>query len=109
MVSELELPEVDRVVGTGTPNEYIESPMSDGTIEEDFEKALAREVADRRLSGDTLGGNLTLEGTSINDEDFSDIARHGILEVVGDDVAGRKIIVISACRLPSNKNFDYAR
>ena len=56
-----------------------------------------------------LGGNLTLEGTSINDEDFSDIARHGIVEVVGDDVAGRKIIVISACRLPSNKNFDYAR
>ena len=109
-VSELELPEVDRTVGAGSPNEYIESPMSDGTIEEDFEKALAREVADRRLSGDTgLGGNLTLEGTSINDEDFSDIERHGIVQIVGDDVAGRKIIVISACRIPSNKNFDYAR
>jgi len=107
---ELELPEVDRTVGAGSPNEYIESPMSDGTIEEDFEKALAREVADRRLSGDTgLGGNLTLEGTSINDEDFSDIERHGIVQIVGDDVAGRKIIVISACRIPSNKNFDYAR
>ena len=36
------MPEVDRAVA-GTPNEYIESPMSDGTIEEDFEKALARE------------------------------------------------------------------
>ena len=107
--TDYDLPEVDRRIA-GTPNEFIESPMSDGTIEEDFEKALAREVAaDRRLSGDNLGGNLTLEGTSINDEDFSDIARHGILEVVGDDVAGRKIIVISACRLPSNKNFDYAR
>ena len=46
---------------------------------------------------------------SIEDDDYSDIARHGIVEVVGDDVAGRKIIVISACRLPSNKNFDYAR
>ena len=54
--SELELPEVDRTIGTGSPNEYIESPMSDGTIEEDFEKALAREVADRRLSGDTGEG-----------------------------------------------------
>ena len=31
------------------------------------------------------------------------------MEVVGDDAAGRKIIVISACRLPSNKNFDYTR
>jgi len=107
---ELELPEDDRAVGAGTPCEYIESPMSDGTIEEDFEKALAREVADRRLSEDNMNvGNLTLEGTSISDEDFSDIARHGIIDVVGDDVAGRKIIVISACRLPSNKNFDYAR
>ena len=75
--SELELPEDDQAVGAGTPCEYIESPMSDGTIEEDFEKALAREVADRRLSEDNMNvGNLTLEGTSINDEDFSDIARH---------------------------------
>ena len=53
--------------------------MSDGTIEEDFEKALAREVADRRLSEDNMNvGNLTLEGTSISDEDFSDIARHDL-------------------------------
>lgn len=80
--------------------------MSDGTIEEDFEQALAKEMADRRLSEDR---NLTLKGTSIEDEDFLDIARHGIVEVVGDDVAGRKIIVISACRLPSNKTFDYPR
>ena len=34
---------------------------------------------------------------------FSDIASRGIVEVVGDDVGGRKIIVISACRLPCNK------
>lgn len=89
-------------------SEYIQSPMSDGTIEEDFEQALAREVADhaRRSSEDHYK---TIQGTSIEDIDFSDIARHGILEVVGDDVAGRKIIVISACRLPSNKSFDYAR
>ena len=33
----------------------------------------------------------------------SDIASRGIVEVVGDDAAGRKIIVISACRLPCNK------
>jgi hypothetical protein len=108
---DFDLPEVDRH-GSGTPNDYIESPMSDGTIEEDFEKALAREIAaDRRLSNDHCSGagNLTLEGTSIEDDDYSDIARHGIVEVVGDDVAGRKIIVIAACRLPSNKTFDYNR
>ena len=102
-----DLPEVDRRVA-GTPNEFIESPMSDGTIEEDFEKALAKEVgtADRRPS--ETSGNLTLEG-NLEDEDFSDIARYGFVEVVGDDVKGCKIIVFSACRLPPNKNFDYAR
>ena len=110
-VQQFAMPEVDR---QNTPNTFIESPMSDGTIEEDFEQALAREIADRRGSGDNVArgcvnsGNLTFEG-SIEDDDFSDIARHGILEVVGDDAAGRKIIVISACRLPSNKNFDYTR
>jgi hypothetical protein len=45
---------------------------------------------------------MTLEGTSFEDEDFTDIARHGIVEVVGDDAAGRKIIVISACKYASN-------
>ena len=106
--SDYDLPEVDRRIA-GTPNEFIESPMSDGTIEEDFEKALAKEVqgSDRRPS--EASGNLTLEGTSMSDEDFSDIARYGFVEVVGDDVKGCKIIVFSACRLPPNKNFDYAR
>ena len=93
----------------GTPNEFIESPMSDGTIEEDFEKAFAKEIADRRPSGGQIGNMTHLEGTSMSDEDFSDIARYGFVEVVGDDVKGCKIIVFSACRLPPNKNFDYAR
>ena len=59
---ELELPEVDR---QHTPNTYIESPMSDGTIEEDFEQALAREMVSdhRRGSGDHVNaGNVTIEG-----------------------------------------------
>ena len=34
---------------------------------------------------------------------FSDIASRGILDVVGDDVGGRKIILISACRFPSDR------
>ena len=32
-----------------------------------------------------------------------DIASRGILDVVGDDVGGRKIILISACRFPSDR------
>lgn len=89
-------------------SDYLQSPMSDGTIEEDFEEALAREI-EASSGGLSSPGHVTLEGTSFEDEDFSDIARHGIVEVVGDDAAGRKIIVISACKLPSNKGFDHQR
>ena len=32
-----------------------------------------------------------------------DIASRGILDVVGDDVGGRKIILISACRFPTDR------
>lgn len=34
------------------------------------------------------------------DDPYYDIARHQILEVVGDDKYGWKIIVFSACRMP---------
>ena len=42
-------------------------------------------------------------------EDFADLAKHGIVDVVGDDKGGRKIVVISACRFPSNKIFNNQR
>lgn len=42
-------------------------------------------------------------------DDYRDIAEHSIVEVVGDDKSGRKIIVVSACKLPPNKNFDNQR
>lgn len=44
-----------------------------------------------------------------DEEDFSDIAKYGIVEVMGDDVAGRRVIVVSACKLPSNKEIDHAK
>ena len=42
-------------------------------------------------------------------EDFTDLAECGIVDVVGDDKGGRKIIVVSACKLPANKDFDNQR
>jgi Rho GTPase-activating protein 1 len=83
----------------------LQSPMSDGTIEEDFEAALARESAGTR-SGPASPAKTK---AAVSVEDFSDIASYGIVEVVGDDVAGRKIIVVSACKLPASRNFDHQR
>ncbi|XP_023314743.1 rho GTPase-activating protein 1 [Trichogramma pretiosum] len=75
--------------------DYLESPVSDGTIEENFEEALVDapvvEAADYLEALDT---------ELADEEDYSDIAALGIVEVVGDDSAGRKVIVVSACKLP---------
>jgi len=40
---------------------------------------------------------------------FADIARHGVVEVVGDDPYGRKVVVVAACKLPDNRGFDHAK
>ena len=42
-------------------------------------------------------------------KEFTDQAEHGIVDVVGDDKAGRKIIVVSACKFPANRDFDNQR
>lgn len=39
----------------------------------------------------------------------SSIAKHNIVDVVGDDRAGRPMVVVYACRLPSNKTFDHQK
>lgn len=48
-----------------------------------------------------------------DEEDYTDIARLGIVEVVGDDSAGRKVIVVSACKLPpigkDSRDFSHAK
>ncbi|KAA0190668.1 hypothetical protein HAZT_HAZT001831 [Hyalella azteca] len=85
--------------------DYQESPVSDGTIEENFEMELGEEAEDE------LGKkpDKTLQHSPPVPQDFSDIAKHGIVDIVGDDPYGRKVVVVSACKLPSNKTFDHAK
>ncbi|CAG0881552.1 unnamed protein product [Darwinula stevensoni] len=100
--------------------DYAETPVSDGTIEENFEKELGafQSLALEGVGGlpkDTNGLNGAVgQGAakrkgSQESEDFGDIAKYGIVEVVGDDTYGRKVIVVSACKLPSNKVLDHER
>ncbi|XP_046545805.1 uncharacterized protein LOC124255898 [Haliotis rubra] len=63
----------------------------DGIIEEDFEKVLGTPQEEEAQS------------------EFSDVEKYGIIEVAGDDLWGRKVIVFSSCKLPSNKTFDHQR
>ena len=111
-----DLPEDDLTASVASVGELcIQSPMSDGTIEEDFEAALAKEASASSSAGARAkAAPVVMTTQARNDspevvEDFGEIARHGIVEVVGDDDAGRKVIVVSACRLPSNKGFDHQR
>ncbi|XP_023938660.1 rho GTPase-activating protein 8 [Bicyclus anynana] len=74
--------------------EAFKRSVSDGTIEENFEDALAgapevyAEIADSSLDYDC----------------FAELAETGFVEVVGDDQVGRRIIIISACHMPSSKD-----
>jgi hypothetical protein len=85
--------------------DYLESPVSDGTIEENFEEELVN--APVIATGvDSLSYQIVDDE---NEEDFSEGAKYGIVEVAGDDTYGRKVIVVSACKLPGNKELDHAQ
>lgn len=83
-------------LGGGT-FDYLESPVSDGTIEENFEEEL--------VNAPTGYDSLTYQFG--DDDDYSDVSKFGIVEVFGEDTAGRRIIVVSACKLPPNKQLDH--
>ncbi|XP_067012514.1 rho GTPase-activating protein 1 isoform X2 [Anabrus simplex] len=87
--------------------DYLESPVSDGTIEENFEEELVN--APVIAAGvDSLSYHF-VDDNEEDEEDFQDVAKYGIVDVVGDDTYGRKVIVVSACKLPSNRELDHAR
>ncbi|XP_012279356.1 rho GTPase-activating protein 1 [Orussus abietinus] len=91
---------------SGVVVDYLESPVSDGTIEENFEEALVD--APVIITEEDLAA---LDTELADEEDYQDIAKLGIVEVVGDDSAGRKIIVVSACKLPpvGKEVFNHAK
>src|SRR5699024_10132596 len=86
---------------------YLHSP--DELLEENFEEALREQYSSLPPLDPAL--DLTLSGGPLDPEkeNFDDIAEHGIVGVAGDDMFARQVITIYACRLPSNKTFDYAK
>ncbi|XP_045509985.1 rho GTPase-activating protein 68F isoform X2 [Colias croceus] len=77
--------------------ELITRSSSDGTIEENFEKELGPQTYSEIIS------------CSLDYDLFSELNQSRLVEVVGDDDIGRRIIVVSACRLPPAKDIhpDY--
>lgn len=88
---------------------YLPSP--DELLDENFEEALKEQYCSLGPASlePVLEATPACSDVSNEDESFEDIACHGIVGVAGDDRLARKIITIYACRLPSNKTFDYAK
>ncbi|XP_041987241.1 rho GTPase-activating protein 1-like [Aricia agestis] len=82
------------------PPELIDLPdviskrsASDGTIEENFEEELAPPEVYAEIAV-----------KSLDYDHFAELNGTGLIEVVGDDEIGRRIIIVSACRLPPSKD-----
>lgn len=89
---EAELEELTRE-GSDGPAPFRSGAITpDGFIEEDFEAEIGTPSDDEET-----------------DEEFQDIAEHKILEVAGDDLYGRKVIVFAACKLPPSAQIDHQR
>lgn len=84
--------------------DYLESPVSDGTIEENFEEELVNAPIS---SYNSIHSPDNYDDDE--DEDFSDVSQYGIVEVVGDDTFGRKIITVTASKLPNSNQVDHQR
>ncbi|KAJ6220837.1 hypothetical protein RDWZM_006649 [Blomia tropicalis] len=86
---------------------YLHSPEE--LLEENFEEELREQYSSLPPLDPAL--DLTLSNGPLDSEleNFDDIAEHGIVGVAGDDMFARKVVTIYACRLPSNKTFNYAK
>ncbi|KAJ8962980.1 hypothetical protein NQ317_009027 [Molorchus minor] len=80
------------------------SPISDFT-EDNFEEELA-EACEENFDSLFCSTSYPEVGDT-PPEKFVEIARHGIVDVKGDDSDGRKVIVVYACKLPPIKEIDH--
>lgn len=103
LITEL-LEEKVEVLGAGL--DYLESPVSDGTIEENFEAELINAPTGAYNS---LFYPILDEDDDEEEEKFSDVSKYGIVEVMGDDTAGRRVIIVSACKLPNKEELNHDR
>lgn len=95
--------EEEKICDTVGGLDYLESPVSDGTIEENFEEELVNAPVS------SYNSIYSFRDNEDEDEDFSDVSQYGIVEVVGDDAYGRKIITVTACKLPNSNQLDHQR
>ncbi|KAM9845868.1 rho GTPase-activating protein 8-like isoform 2-T2 [Aulostomus maculatus] len=74
----------------------------------EFQSEEEEEQEERRVTDPPSPPPFTLSGPDTS-HPFYDVARHGILQVSGDDGYGRKLIVFSSCCLPPSHQLNHQR
>ncbi|XP_078424465.1 rho GTPase-activating protein 8-like isoform X2 [Cetorhinus maximus] len=86
---------------------------ADMNLEQLAEKELCKDEEEQRiLSGESSVSALTpLAGGPPLDlnNPFYDVARHGIVQVAGDDNYGRKLVIFSCCRMPPSHQLNHRK
>ncbi|XP_049740587.1 rho GTPase-activating protein 8 isoform X1 [Elephas maximus indicus] len=72
-------------------------------LQRDEEEAATLDIPRRPLAAPTSGEDLALSMR----HPFYDVARHGILQVAGEDHFGRRVITFSCCRLPPSHELNH--
>ncbi|CAK9300075.1 unnamed protein product [Gordionus sp. m RMFG-2023] len=93
----------------------IENEYNDGLLNEKLDLELTEKVDALQFFDENYEDQIKI--TPIMDmgadskaiDNFSDMVKYNIINVTGDDKYGRKIIIISACNLPTRDKMDYNR
>ncbi|KAJ7409999.1 Rho GTPase-activating protein 8 [Willisornis vidua] len=68
------------------------------------------EAADTQAGQEGLFVPPTPEDPELNvNHPYYDVARHGIIQLAGDDSSGRKVITFSCCRMPPSHQLNHTR
>lgn len=79
--------------------------LADIELQRDEEAAAALGTARRPSEAPAAGQDPTLS----TNHPFYDVARHGILQVAGEDLLGRRVVTFSCCRMPPSHELNHRR
>ncbi|XP_070110505.1 rho GTPase-activating protein 8 isoform X4 [Equus przewalskii] len=79
--------------------------LADIELQRDEEAAAALGTARRPSEAPAAGQDPTLS----TNHPFYDVARHGILQVAGEDRLGRRVVTFSCCRMPPSHELNHRR
>ncbi|KPP79695.1 hypothetical protein Z043_100706 [Scleropages formosus] len=96
----------DDLVGED-PLSGVSSPLDLLKISPVEEREFPPDETDMSKSETDISAHLNAATHLSMNDPFYDIARHQIVEVAGDDNFGRKVIVVSACRMPPTHELNH--